>query len=604
MSPLRKHLNRLVSFATLVLVMSVVAPHAAFAVESTGACLCKENGECVIPPAGAEVNFSIPSSATPEQMAQGVLDTCTHICRDNDDVYGGVQNTNISQLLSAVQTGCQSDADFKQIYANQLRTAGVAFDNLPSVCACYISIENDPLFASNPVENGVVCRLASTPTRSESQCRDACEEVASGEDTEVGGFFTPGSEDPVTAVKFVESKDSPQGRTLMSTCNITNQASAATVNANNAPKDFVVPQLSIPIPGVSFSKPLVNKDGTISVDFLGEYITGVYNFLLGAAATVAIVLLMIGGVRYILGAQTGDIKAAKEMITNAVTGLVLLLAVFVILFTINPRLTIFAPLTLDVAAEQALNEDASGPGGSDITAALGSSSTASNLDTAGELIKTKPECKAIIDEAIAKGQCTKLLPEGLKSPTGGPMNCGYHMNVGETPGGTRLTVDQFAQVKNMDFAASFDGIVRAPADGTVSYVTRAAGSTSRCGNTIHLDTKAGRIEICHMKDFTDDAGVRIKDGLVKQGDILGHVGGLCCGEVGENGTVTVPKLIPGGFSQKNSCTKTGKACSDPNTRDPACKCQPYYMSGNVSGPHVHLSLSGLKANADVLACVK
>ncbi len=164
----------------------------------------------------------------------------------------------------------------------------------------------------------------------------------------------------VTNFAFAEDRGSTAGAAVLNTCvsvqTASEEAQAAASQAE-PPKEFIIPVLSIPIPGLSFTAPLIDeKTKTISVDFLGQYITGVYNFLLGAAATVAIVILMIGGVRYILGAQTGDIKAAKEMIKNAVIGLVLLMSVFVILFTINPRLTIFQPLSLTYATNIGLEQ--------------------------------------------------------------------------------------------------------------------------------------------------------------------------------------------------------------------------------------------------------
>ncbi len=88
--------------------------------------------------------------------------------------------------------------------------------------------------------------------------------------------------------------------------------------------------------GISLSIPL--GAGVITVTDLGDYIEKAYQFLLGVSVTIAIVLLMIGGLRYILAAQTGETAKAKGMIQNAVIGLVLLMGAYVILFTVNPQL--------------------------------------------------------------------------------------------------------------------------------------------------------------------------------------------------------------------------------------------------------------------------
>lgn len=77
---------------------------------------------------------------------------------------------------------------------------------------------------------------------------------------------------------------------------------------------------------------------TTSVKDLGDYINVIYKFALGASVTFAIVMLMVGGLQYILAAQSGNVKAAKERMTHALVGLVLLFGVYVMLFAVNPQL--------------------------------------------------------------------------------------------------------------------------------------------------------------------------------------------------------------------------------------------------------------------------
>ncbi len=85
---------------------------------------------------------------------------------------------------------------------------------------------------------------------------------------------------------------------------------------------------------------------TLSVDILGktsvlniaEYIDLVYRWLLGFSLVVTIVIMMIGGLRYVVGASSGDVTKAKDMIKKSIEGFVLLLFAYVILFTVNPQL--------------------------------------------------------------------------------------------------------------------------------------------------------------------------------------------------------------------------------------------------------------------------
>ncbi len=72
---------------------------------------------------------------------------------------------------------------------------------------------------------------------------------------------------------------------------------------------------------------------------LGEYIARLYAWMVGSATTIAIVLIMVAGIRWSLGGLSADaVGKAKKTISNAVAGLVLLLGSYLILFTINPQL--------------------------------------------------------------------------------------------------------------------------------------------------------------------------------------------------------------------------------------------------------------------------
>lgn len=125
------------------------------------------------------------------------------------------------------------------------------------------------------------------------------------------------------------------------------QGTVTTVNnLTGAPEeeeaDYIVPDLLVDIPGFEgFSTPTKSSDGSqTSVNFLAEYINAWYGWILGAAALVAVVMMMLGGLQYVLSrGKPKYIEKAKTRITNAITGMVLLLAAFNIAFLIDPRLT-------------------------------------------------------------------------------------------------------------------------------------------------------------------------------------------------------------------------------------------------------------------------
>ncbi|MEK7620310.1 MAG: C39 family peptidase [Patescibacteria group bacterium] len=101
---------------------------------------------------------------------------------------------------------------------------------------------------------------------------------------------------------------------------------------------LLTPTLSVDIPTITFSDGRI-EDDVLKVNYLGDYIAGIYKYLLGISTTIAIVMIMVGGLQWSLGGQSPEaIGKAKTRIKNAVTGLVLLLGTYVILFTVNPQL--------------------------------------------------------------------------------------------------------------------------------------------------------------------------------------------------------------------------------------------------------------------------
>ncbi|MEK7632853.1 MAG: hypothetical protein AAB473_03605 [Patescibacteria group bacterium] len=121
--------------------------------------------------------------------------------------------------------------------------------------------------------------------------------------------------------------------------------------------DFLVPNLNVQIPGFSgFSTPTSSTSGGyVSVNFLAEYVSALYGWALAAGALVAVVMMMLGGLQYVMSrGKNTYIEKAKTRITNAITGLVLLLAAYNIAFLIDPNTTILKSLNVtDVAGIEA-----------------------------------------------------------------------------------------------------------------------------------------------------------------------------------------------------------------------------------------------------------
>lgn len=75
---------------------------------------------------------------------------------------------------------------------------------------------------------------------------------------------------------------------------------------------------------------------------LEEYLAWVYGFALTLAGFLAVMMIVIGGVEYIISGANESMKsAANKRIWGAIWGLVLVMAAYIILYTINPSLVDF-----------------------------------------------------------------------------------------------------------------------------------------------------------------------------------------------------------------------------------------------------------------------
>jgi hypothetical protein len=101
------------------------------------------------------------------------------------------------------------------------------------------------------------------------------------------------------------------------------------------------------IPGVS------ERDKNIKNP--AELVTGVYNAAIGIGAILAVIMIIIGGMKYTTSEAINTKTGAKEQIQDALLGLVLLLGSFLILKTINKDLVNLA-VTLPVGEGNNLSE--------------------------------------------------------------------------------------------------------------------------------------------------------------------------------------------------------------------------------------------------------
>ena len=99
-------------------------------------------------------------------------------------------------------------------------------------------------------------------------------------------------------------------------------------------------------------------DGIYKSNSLPKFFNALFQFSLSIGAILAVVMIVWGGYLYMFKDSFASKLNAKEKITNAVIGLLLLLGIYLILYQINPDI-----LKLEITFQKS-NGSASGPASS------------------------------------------------------------------------------------------------------------------------------------------------------------------------------------------------------------------------------------------------
>lgn len=139
-------------------------------------------------------------------------------------------------------------------------------------------------------------------------------------------------------------------------------AQAATVNEVDA--IISQPQTRITIPGLNFTDPEdieVQQDASgrntyITIPYIGEFVRSFYQLAIILIGIASVVMIIIAGAQWIAsGGNVERITAAKNRILGAVTGLILAISAYTILYTISPNLVQFRGLRLLYVSEQSVH---------------------------------------------------------------------------------------------------------------------------------------------------------------------------------------------------------------------------------------------------------
>lgn len=120
-------------------------------------------------------------------------------------------------------------------------------------------------------------------------------------------------------------------------------------------KSLLTPKPNVALPGFEgFGEGGTFSVGTtkyITVDWIARYVRWAYQYAIGIAGVFAVLMITIGGLMWIMAAgDAGKITNAKNYITGAITGLVLILGAYLILNFLNPALVSPRALTIELAS--------------------------------------------------------------------------------------------------------------------------------------------------------------------------------------------------------------------------------------------------------------
>lgn len=83
---------------------------------------------------------------------------------------------------------------------------------------------------------------------------------------------------------------------------------------------------------------IVIGEGTQGSQTIGKYINGVYKLAVAGASVLAVLMIVIGGFTYVSSDAMGNKEEGKHQIKAAFGGILLILASYIILNTVNPQL--------------------------------------------------------------------------------------------------------------------------------------------------------------------------------------------------------------------------------------------------------------------------
>lgn len=114
------------------------------------------------------------------------------------------------------------------------------------------------------------------------------------------------------------------------------------------PTIFEMADLQVKIPGMKeLADVTCLPDTDCEIPWLGEYIKGIYNYLIAIVGIIAALVLMAGGVLWLVSrGEASNITQAKNLILGSITGILILATSYLVLLQLNPNLVNLKNLSL------------------------------------------------------------------------------------------------------------------------------------------------------------------------------------------------------------------------------------------------------------------
>lgn len=164
--------------------------------------------------------------------------------------------------------------------------------------------------------------------------------------------------------------------------------------------------LQVSIPGMAKfteAKKCSDDPTKLCFNWIGEYIAGIYNYAIGIVGILATITIMIGGVIWLTaGGNSSKIGEAKAWIVSSLTGLLIALTSYMVLYQINPEIIGGVSKSLQIAYVDKPADDTGGDSISPLSTNAMANATKAGILTSGSIKDIAASAKGKVTYSMGK----------------------------------------------------------------------------------------------------------------------------------------------------------------------------------------------------------